>query len=103
VDAHSRTLPLYFLEPGDLADGNAFARAHLGAAIERHGRGSAGFLSAFQPIALLGATSRADLLDPRAITCLLDADGEMLAVPGPRSAEVHWVGYLDDVLDMLGK
>jgi len=102
VDGPSRTVPLYFLEPRDFADASAFARAHLGAAIEGHGRGSQAFLTAFQPIALLGVTSSAGALDPRAITCLLDADGEMLAVPGPESKELHWVGYLDDVLDMLG-
>ena len=85
----------------DLGDRQAFARAHLGAAVAHHARDEAEFFAAYQPIALLGASSGAGALDRRAITCLLDADGEMFALAGPESPELVWVGYLDDVLEMV--
>ena len=101
VDPRSRTLPLYFLAPEDQADRPAFAAAHLAGAIAHHAEDEAAFFAAYQPIALLGVAARSGALDRRAITCLLDADGEMFAVAGPENPELVWVGYLDDVLEMV--
>jgi hypothetical protein len=101
VDPRSRTIPLYFLAPRDQADRRAFAAAHLAAAIAHHAEDEGEFFAAYQPIALLGTDSGTGVLDRRAITCLLDADGEMFAVAGPESPELMWVGYLDDVLEMV--
>jgi len=101
VDPRSHTIPLYFLAPRDHADRRAFAAAHLSAAIAHHAEDEAGFFAAYQPVALLGVSSGAAAQDRRAITCLLDADGEMFAVAGAGSPELVWVGYLDDVLEMV--
>ncbi|NOT32045.1 MAG: 2OG-Fe(II) oxygenase [Planctomycetes bacterium] len=101
IDERSRTIPLYFLKPSDFGDRQAFGAAHLRAAITRHARDEAEFFKAYQPIALLGTSSGANAMDPRLITCLLDADGEMFALAGPDTSELVWVGYLDDVLDMV--
>jgi hypothetical protein len=103
VDARSRTVQLYFLQPADCGDRIAFGAAHLRAAIARHAEGSAGFFAAYQPVALLGTVSAGDARGRRAITCLLDGNGELYAVAGPDSPEVVWVGYLDDVLDTISR
>ena len=102
ADPESQTVSLYFLRSSDYSDADAFGDAHLRAAIAADGRSAADFLAAHQPIALLGASVDADVMNPRWVTCLLDGDGEMHVVTGPEAPEMVWVGYLDEILDTLG-
>ncbi len=103
IDAPSRTTPLYVLSPDDFRDRAAFEAAHLKAAVASHARGSADFFAAYRPIALVGIAAAAGAMEPRAVTLLLDPSGEVLAVTGPDSSELLFVGYLDEILTALGK
>jgi Rps23 Pro-64 3,4-dihydroxylase Tpa1-like proline 4-hydroxylase len=103
VDAASRTTPLYFLRPADVADRAAFAAVHLRAAIEQDGRGRDGFFAAYRPIAAVGVGSAGAPAKARAVVLLLDQGGEVFAVAGAGSADLLFVGYLDEMLSALGK
>lgn len=92
------SVPLYFVKPGDLQDPEAFAQAHLRAAIAANGGSTAAFLAAYQPVALLGVTSPDGPQAARSITCLVDTEGEMYVARGAGSSELFWVGYLDEIL-----
>lgn len=103
ADPRTGSVPLYFLKPGDLPDPQAFGAHHLPAALAEHGRTASEFLATYRPVALLGVTSMEALSEKRAITCLLDGEGEMYVVRGPAAPELFWVGYLDEILASIPK
>ncbi len=92
-----KNLPLRFLRGDESADREAFAAAHLRAALAAQGPKRGEFLSRYQPVALLGL----DSANAKAVTCLMDEDGKLFTVAGPDSPELFWVGYLDEVLDTI--
>jgi hypothetical protein len=98
LDAATGLVPLYFLREEDVTDAQAFAAIHLPAALAQLGTNARQFFAAQRPFALLGVRSSAEVGAREAITCLLDAEGDVHVVRRPDDPELFWVGYLDEIL-----